>query len=248
MAIALLCPGCKARIETADDRAGSVFGCPRCGCSVLLPLPPPPPLPPSPFDFDDTVPRHGRARMRWTRMLPGPVVGVCMCLFFACGIVGLYFVATNGAVPFVRPDIVGRWEPANNAELGLPSNVLLRMIVDFKRDGTGEWNIKGADLNDLFGIPENSASIKLDFKWHVEGVKKPVLVIDYSESKLVIDYSDSKIVKQQKGLQEMNNRAHFYYTLEENTLTLTPLQFRPKELDSPNVYRRARADVAKQKS
>src|SRR5947208_1190643 len=53
--IVLMCPGCRTRLTTEDDRAGETFPCPRCRTAITLPLPTPlVPVPePPPFPLDD---------------------------------------------------------------------------------------------------------------------------------------------------------------------------------------------------
>lgn len=240
------CPSCSQSMQCPDDLAGKKAICPKCGQKVLIP--PPVSLPnaanktllghPEP---DGTRPdaaaapapiplaTHAPPAAATAEPLPPPTptkrkiprlawVGVAVagglaaCFVCTCGGVGIRSVTTNGAVPFLRPDITGKWEPANAGG---------GVTIEFKRDGSG------AIAMPFLARLVKPGAATYDFRWHVEGYKKPILVIDETDSKFL------------GGIGLFGGRSHHHYTLDDGTLTLTPLQ--PGQ---PIVLRRAKAGSA----
>jgi hypothetical protein len=144
----------------------------------------------------------GDRRFRLAGVIGIGVTSCLLCIF--CGGSGVRYVATNGAVPFVRPDIVGKWEPAN---------AQIQMTMEFKRDGTGTLEVPW--LQKLL-LGENMMPAKAgtcDFKWSVEGFKNPVLIIESSDS----------VPGLFGPIPGLGARNHHHYKIEDGTLTITPL-------------------------
>jgi hypothetical protein len=219
----ILATGLGVREDDASPPATNDPVIPMAQIAPALPTPIPPaapaPLPGEPGHAADAISRSPSQAvgmfLKWIwrdrrfRLVSAMSAVLLACFFFCtCGGVGVRYVATNGALPFVRPDIVGTWEP---------SVVVMGMTVEFKRNGTGEVVITQPKLdfdaqNKFAWIAGEKAMI--DFKWHVEGLKKPVLVIDIT---------DSKFFKKQ-GFQNWLSRFHCNYTLEDGTLTISALE------------------------
>jgi hypothetical protein len=206
--------------DDASPAAGNNPSIPTAQIAPALPAPSPPtaalaPPPTEPAQPGPAVIRSpsqavamflkwilGDRRFRLAGVIGIGVTSCVLCIF--CGGSGVRYVATNGAVPFVRPDIVGKWEPAN---------AQIQMTMEFKRDGTGTWEVPW--LQKLF-LGENMMLAKAgtcDFKWSVEGFKNPVLIIESNDSVPGLFWPTA-------GL---GGRNHHHYKIEDGTLTITPL-------------------------
>src|ERR1700733_1586719 len=148
------------------------------------------------------------------------VIGMIATVFLGavCGSAVVWYLAKNGATAVagkqqvvaepgkIRLEVVGSWEAVGG---------IMGHFWEFNRNGSGSTFTKHFAIIEP---DENKGKWRKEiFKWHVEGEKKPILILEKADFK-----------------------SHFYYTIEEDTLTLTDMQV--AQLGAPGlIFRRAKS-------